>query len=101
MVSTVPIVSYVLVDALDFFEDCTVPVAQWLASGDARRHEDYIKACVVYAANPYADGRLRVQPHVAYDAVSDAHFFIFKQDNNGMCILVGKRLPRFPAESLL
>jgi hypothetical protein len=85
--------SVVLSAALDFFDACTVPVLQWLAAGDPlARHAEYIAACAVYAADPYADFDLRMQPHVAYDVVRDAHYFIFKQDNNGTCILVGTGL---------
>lgn len=85
--------SIALYAALDFFEDCTVPVLQWLANGPLERHEDYIAACAAYRANSRADLNLRQPPHVAYDVLNDAHYFIFKQDNNGTCILVGDRLP--------
>ncbi len=93
--------SVALSSALDFFDDCTVPVLQWITAGPLERHEEYIKACAVYAGNPYADLSLRMQPHVAYDVFRDTHYFIFKQDNNGTCIIVGERLPKFPERDLL
>lgn len=97
--------SVALSSALDFFDDCTVPVLQWLTSGPSElrleRQEEYIKACAAYAANPYADFSLRMQPHVAYDVFNDTYYFIFKQDNNGTCLLVGHRLPKFPEMDVL
>ncbi len=93
--------SVALCAALDFFDDCTVPVLQWLTSGPLERQEDYIRACAAYAGNSYADFSLRMQPHVAYDLFNDAHYFIFKQDNNGTCIVAGEHLPKFPVRDVL
>ena len=95
-------ISVVLGPALDFFDTCTVPVLQWLAAGSLERQASYIAACAAYAANPHADFDLRMQPHVAYDVFNDAHYFIFQQDNNGTCILVGARpFPVFPPLDVL
>lgn len=92
--------SITLRDPLDFFDDCTVPVSAWLAKGPLERHQRYIDACAAYLANPYAD-ELRMEPHVAYDVFNDTSYFIFKQDNNGTCIIVGDRLPKIPHEDTL
>jgi hypothetical protein len=88
--------SVALSAALDFFPECTVPVLQWLTSGPLERQEEYIRACAAYA-----DFGLRTQPHVAYDVSNDAHYFIFKQDDNGTCIIAGEHLPKFSERDLL
>jgi hypothetical protein len=93
--------SVALSAALDFFPECTVPVLQWLTSGPLERQEEYIRACAAYAGNRYADFGLRTQPHVAYDVSNDAHYFIFKQDDNGTCIIAGEHLPKFSERDLL
>lgn len=89
---------------LDNFEECSIPILQWLSEPQPEmvttpldRHVEYLRACAAYASNPYADFDLRTQPHVAYNIVSDMHYFIFKQDNNGTCIIAGERLPKFSA----
>lgn len=82
---------------LDFFYDSTVPVTNWLES-DPERHGEYVRACAAYAQNRHAEEPLRCVPHVAYNVFNDSYFFIFKQDNNGTCILVGETLPPVPNE---
>jgi hypothetical protein len=92
--------SIALRDPLDFFIECTVPVSTWLSLGSVERHQQYIAACVAYSANQYAE-ELRMEPHVAYDLFNDTLYFIFKQDNNGTCIIVGERLPKIPYEDTM
>lgn len=91
----------VALNALDFFEDCTVPLSKWLAEGPLDRHELYIRACAAYAKHEHADFELRMQPHVAYNVFSDQPYFIFKQENNGTCLVVGERLPQFSERDVL
>lgn len=93
--------SVTLAEPLDRFEPLTIPVSVWLAKGDVQDHEKYIRACHEYLGSPHADNSLRVEPHVAYDALYDKEYFIFKQENNGTCILVGETLPRIPPEDLM
>ena len=87
--------------ALDFFEGCTVPLTKWLAEGPLDRHELYIRACAAYAKHEHADFELRMQPHVAYNVFNDQPYFIFKQDNNGTCLVVGETLPAFSERDVL
>lgn len=93
--------SVTLSSALDFFDDCSIPVGAWLASGNKERHQRYITACMTYLCSEFADNELRQQPHVAYDVSNDSSYFIFKQENNGTCILVGEYLPKIPLEEML
>jgi hypothetical protein len=85
---------------LDFLYDSTRPVREWLED-DAERHGEYVLACVAYARNGHFELPLRCEPRVAYDALHDTHYFIFKQDNNGTCVLVGRDLPALPADSCI
>jgi hypothetical protein len=80
---------------LDFYYDSTVRVTQWLEN-DFERHDEYVRACVEYARNPHYEAPLRCEPHVAYNVFDESYYFIFKQDNNGTCILVGEKLPPIP-----
>jgi hypothetical protein len=82
----------VAVQPLDHYHHSTRPVSEWLEE-NPEFHIFYVRACAAYLSNPFADEGLRCSPRVAFDAASDGFYFIFKQDNNGTCILVGENLP--------
>ena len=56
----------------------------------SRGWSELVWAIRAYTQHPGFDGRLRHEPRVAYDAESDSHYFVFKQDANGTTFVVSK-----------
>ena len=79
---------------LDFFEDCSIPIAQWIKD-DKERQQMFMLAC--YLVFPFVsddDGGLRHGAYVAYDIGHDESVFIFKVDNNGSTYVVSRNMPK-------
>lgn len=85
---------------LDFYYDSTISITEWLEE-DPERHAEYVHAVLEYGRNGAFELPLRCVPRVAFNVFNDTHFFIFKQDNNGTCVLVGRELPPVPNECKL
>lgn len=86
------------IDPLDCFEDFTVPIGDWLSRDtfDCDAYDKiaaYTRAFAAVSRHPLWDGRIRCLPRVAYNAIDDCGYFIFKIDNNGTTFLVGETLP--------
>ena len=91
------------VEALDFFEESTVPVSEWLkrpgASGRnlQEKRDELFDALFTVSQHPCWDWHMRLEPHVAYYPRQDTWYFIFKLNNNGSTFLVsGFEMPEFP-----
>jgi hypothetical protein len=79
---------------LDYYESSTLSVDQWIkqqreqSATDA--WSDFLQAVAVVTKEPFWEWGLRLPPRVAYDPVSDGHYFIFKIDNNGTTFVVSR-----------
>ena len=84
----------------DWFDDCTVTVAEWLGrapldeTNPYYRWSQWIRACAMVSKI----GRLRTEPRVGYDPVSDQHYFVFKEDNNGTTWFVAEQPLHFDVD---
>lgn len=85
------------VDPRDHFEDATLTIEQWFANVRASKSPRAIEQAwvdlmaairAVTSEMDPSDWKLRCEPRVAYDAVRDAHYFIFKMDEDGVTYLV-------------
>jgi len=85
------------ISPLDFFYDATVTVQEWVAYTEdppslgltrQQRWADFLAAVVAVSQHEYWEWELRDEPRVAYDAISDRYYFIFKIDNNGTTFVV-------------
>lgn len=85
----------------------TIPASRWLAEAEAASEtggpvetssawRDFLEATYAFMHHEFYDGDLREPPVVAYDALADTHYFIFKQDNNGTTFVVS----RYPMKGL-
>jgi hypothetical protein len=78
----------------DFFEDCTLPVLDWLANKegqDAKKAwSDFMAATKAVTSHEWWEWELRHEPYVGYDVKQDSHYFIFKIDNNGTTFVVSE-----------
>ena len=82
---------------LDFFEDATLTLAEWLDKSDPQQRiqkmATFMKSVVAVSRHPVWEWDLRCEPRVAYNPALDDTYFIFKIDNNGSTFLVGDSLP--------
>lgn len=77
---------------LDFHEDSTLSVLEWLKQNPTKDAlYDFLQAVAVVTREPLWVWRFRHPPRVAYDVVSDRHFFIFKLADNGIAFVVSER----------
>jgi len=89
----------VRIPPLDFFGDVTIPVLEWLGrvSPNGRtpnsKLEDFILACAAVGPHLEHEALRGEGPAVAYNALTDSDYFIFKVDNNGTTFLVGREPP--------
>lgn len=83
--------------ALDFFDDCTLTIPEWLdktheahargrSIGRTEASALFIAAAALY--HQYGDNELRLEPRVGY--VPDQRIFIFKENNNGTTYVVSE-----------
>lgn len=93
--------------ARDFYEDCTVPVLQWLAldlseglagSGylTSLKKLECFKRAYELAVGTYDNGSSWIRDsktiaHVGFDPIKDQFYFIFKFENNGDVCFVSER----------
>ena len=92
----------------DYYDGCTLRVDEWLAKcghdgvplTPTEAWAEFMQAVAVVTQHRLWEWQLRQEPRVAYDAVSDRHYFIFKIDNNGTTFLVAGRKMDGPANEV-
>jgi hypothetical protein len=98
------------VGILDYFEDSTLSLQDWFDSClydqdpcDTKMWKiaQFWKAWACVSKHPCADSELRCEPRVAYNPVTEEHYFIFKYNNNGTTFLVGDSLPIMPEDRIV
>jgi hypothetical protein len=87
-----------VVGPLDFFENHTLLLEEWLARNSEERVrciEDFMRAVIAVSHHEWWDGMMRCEPRVAYNPDGEHPYFIFKLDNNGTTFLVGMKVANF------
>lgn len=84
--------------ALAFFEDCSVPVTEWLTLSEERQGDRtcgprwplFVEACALVQPYLEAQDGLRQPPRVLCDPLTDQWVLVFKCENNGDTFLVSQ-----------